>query len=196
MWKGIREANEWYLGESFLLPKHTFDNPTRLSETSLRAYWKHWYNLSQSGQPFTFKRTGAHDVDARSDSGEPQGELPKEDMSEEETKGRSSGKEEEEEEAKGRSSGKGEEEEETKGKSSGEEEEEEVDGLPGKSDAEDGNKHPDSHGALTPDQCHSFGQKIIFLRTLASSDNAGYKDIISILAQMEVSPNLLLVASG
>ena len=168
MWKGIREANEWYLGESFLLPKHTFDNPTRLSETSLRAYWKHWYNLSQSGQPFTFKRTGAHDVDARSDSGEPQGELPKEDMSEEETKGRSSG----------------------------EEEEEEVDGLPGKSDAEDGNKHPDSHGALTPDQCHSFGQKIIFLRTLASSDNAGYKDIISILAQMEVSPNLLLVASG
>ena len=182
MWKGIREANEWYLGESFLLPKHTFDNPTQLSETSLRAYWKYWYNLSQSGQPFTFKRTGAHDVDARSDSGEPQGKLPKEDMSEEETKGRSSGKEEEEEEAKGRSSG--------------EEEEEEVDGLPGKSDAEDGNKHPDSHGALTPDQCHSFGQKIIFLRTLASSNNAGYKDIISILAQMEVSPNLLLVASG
>lgn len=165
MWKGIREANEWYLGESFLLPKHTFDNPTWLSEVSLRAYWRHWYNLSQSGQPFTFKRTGAHDVDGHSDSGESQGELPKEDMFEEETKG----------------------------KRSEEEEEEEGNGQPGKSDTEDGDKHSDLDEALTPDQCHSFGQKIKFLSSLASSNSTGHQDIINILAQMEVSSDQLSI---
>lgn len=60
-WKGIREANEWFIDETFLLSLRTFDNPTRLTEHNLRAYWKHWYNLSQSGKPFTFKRTGARD---------------------------------------------------------------------------------------------------------------------------------------
>jgi len=165
MWKGIKEANEWYLEESFLLPKHTFDNPTRLAEGSLRAYWKHWYSLSQSGKPFAFKRTGAYDANAYSDSGEPQGELPKEDMSEEETKG----------------------------KRSEEEEEEEVDGEPGKCDTEDGDKHSDSDEALTPDQCHSFGQKIKFLSSLASSNGTAYQDIINILAQMEVNSDLLFI---
>lgn len=62
-WKNIKEQNTWYISDTFLIAGRTFENPTRLSETDLRKYWRHWYKLSQSGQSFTFKRTGIPNSD-------------------------------------------------------------------------------------------------------------------------------------
>jgi hypothetical protein len=163
MWKAIRKKNRWYIRDSFLLPKRTFDNPTRLSESDLRAYWKHWYDLSQAGRPFTFKRAGAYDATICSDSDEPQEGGPKENTSEEE-------------------------EQPTRDREPQEEEEEEVEGQPGEAGAEDEDGHSGSGGkVLTPDQCTSFGEKIIFLRSLVHSDGKAYRDIVNIVAQMRVS---------
>lgn len=153
MWKGIREANEWYINKPFLLPSRTFDNPTRLSESDLRAYWKHWYNSFQSGKPFTFKRTGARDAGAHNSSDEPKEKDLPEDISEEGEKKTLGGRKPEEEEDEDKDSDRGEE-------------------------------------VLTPDQCHSEGEKIRFLRSLvhANGDNGKeYQEIIDILAQMRVS---------
>ena len=74
MWKDIQEVNGWYISETFLIHGQTLSNPTWLSEKNLRAYWKHWYDLAQSGKPFTFKRVGAHDSDAHGDSDDPEEE--------------------------------------------------------------------------------------------------------------------------
>ena len=41
-WKSIKENNSWYISKTFLLNKQTFENPTRLQENHLHAYWKHW----------------------------------------------------------------------------------------------------------------------------------------------------------
>jgi hypothetical protein len=57
-WSSIKESTRWYIRKKFLLPNHSLNNPVRISESTLRAYWNHWYNLAQSGQPFTFKRVG------------------------------------------------------------------------------------------------------------------------------------------
>jgi hypothetical protein len=168
MWKAIQRKNRWYIRDSFLLPKCTFDNPTRLSESILRAYWKHWYNLSQAGTPFTFKRTGAYDSAVCSDSDEPQEGRPMEKISEEE-------------------------EQPTRDRKP-QEEEEEVEGQPGEASAEDEDDHSGSGGkVLTPDQCTSFGEKIIFLRSLVHSDGKAYRDIINIVAQMRVSFNCAVI---
>lgn len=55
-WKGIAKKNQWYISEQFLLPGKTLDNPSRLAEATLRAYWKHWFDLACSGVILTFKR--------------------------------------------------------------------------------------------------------------------------------------------
>lgn len=60
-WSNIRESASWYIHEKFLLPEHPLNNPTRISEDALRAYWSHWHELAQSGQPFGFKRVGLPD---------------------------------------------------------------------------------------------------------------------------------------
>jgi hypothetical protein len=60
-WSNIRESTSWYIHENFLLPKYPLNNPTRMSEDALRAYWSHWYKLAQSGQQFGFKRVGLPD---------------------------------------------------------------------------------------------------------------------------------------
>ena len=70
------EADEWYIGKTFLLPEHTLNNPTQLPEGNLRAYWKYSYDLFQSGKSFTFKKISTHDANAYSNS-----DKPKEDMS-------------------------------------------------------------------------------------------------------------------
>ena len=57
-WSSIKESTRWYIRKRFLLPNHSLNNPVRISESTLRAYWDHWYNLAQSDQPFTFKRVG------------------------------------------------------------------------------------------------------------------------------------------
>ena len=60
-WSNIRESTSWYIHEKFLLPKYPLNNPTRMSEDALRAYWSHWYKHAQSGQLFGFKRVGLPD---------------------------------------------------------------------------------------------------------------------------------------
>ena len=56
-WKSIAKHPEWYISRNFLLPRKPFENPTRLPYANLRAYWEHWFDLSLSGDVFTFKRT-------------------------------------------------------------------------------------------------------------------------------------------
>lgn len=34
----------------------TLYNPNRISEAVVKAYWAHWYDLAQEGQPFCFTR--------------------------------------------------------------------------------------------------------------------------------------------
>ena len=58
-WKGIKVAPEQYISKKFLLSGQTLENPTRLLEHNVRAYWNHWYQLAQSGHPFAFKRVAA-----------------------------------------------------------------------------------------------------------------------------------------
>jgi hypothetical protein len=76
-WKSITKHTEWYISETFLLPGKPFENPTRLGESHLRAYWNHWLKLSRSGNHFTFKHTtppiGETGSDPESNSGKKAG---------------------------------------------------------------------------------------------------------------------------
>ena len=60
-WSNIGESNSWYIEEKFLVSKVPLNNPTRIPEDAIRAYWSLWYGLAQSGQPFGFKRVGIPD---------------------------------------------------------------------------------------------------------------------------------------
>jgi hypothetical protein len=207
-WKGIREANEWFIDETFLLSLRTFDNPTRLTEHNLRAYWKHWYNLSQSGKPFTFKRTGARDPSSHTNNNEPNEEnLPKEDMATKQRKGPTKDRvpeedkvekmisqaDESDDEKVESQAGESDADDEEKADNQSEEGEDEVQekvvDQPGKSDAEDEDKHSDpGKKPLTPDQCHSEKKKKAFLRSLVHTNGEAYQDVLDVLAQMRVSP--------
>ena len=59
MWKNIEAQNKWLIKKAFLLHGRSFKNPTCLIESDLRAYWEHWFKLSESGKPFAFKRVDA-----------------------------------------------------------------------------------------------------------------------------------------
>ena len=196
MWKDIQEVNGWYISETFLIHGRTLSNPTRLSEKNLRAYWKHWYDLAQSGKPFTFKRVGAHDSDAHGDSDDPEeegdeqvdnrskegddGEVAKEDDLEDEEKVDDQPGEDDNS-GVGSQSGK-------KNAKDGESEDSGVDSQSEKKDIqdEDADSHPGKK-LLTPDQCHSEGEKVAFLHSLVSTNGEEYQNIINIVAQMRVS---------
>ena len=80
-WGEIGKNNGWYIDEKFLVPKQNLGNPARTPEVALRAYWKHWYDLQENGQPFAFKRVGnmsADDSDGSDKSEEVGGEKGKE----------------------------------------------------------------------------------------------------------------------
>ena len=165
MWKGITDSNSWYISKEFRLRGEVFGNPTRLPESVLRAFWRHWYKLSQSGKPFTFKRTSARDEDAGNTSDKFTDEdLPKPDMPEEE--------------------------EETTKKSGSEEEEDKDQGNQPEKDA--GKSSDLDEELLTPDGCYSNEQKITFLHSLGGTSDRVYQAIIDILAQMAVSSHLIV----
>lgn len=68
-WLDIKAHNSYYLHQSFLLGQD-LSNPTRMSDWSVRAYWKHWYKLEQSGKPLSFKRVGQYREDEDTSGGE------------------------------------------------------------------------------------------------------------------------------
>jgi hypothetical protein len=158
-WQNIKQQNDWYISSTFLLPNRVIENPTRLGESDLRAYWKLWYRLSQSGQNFTFKRVGSPGSKADSNPGsDGEGENEVKEKSEPEG-GRSK--------EPGSASDPG-----SKGEQGGSQ----VNDQP----------EDTAEGGVTPDQCHSDGAQISFLRTL-NPDYQEYQVVIDLLAQMRVS---------
>ena len=169
MWKGITESNSWYISKEFCLYREVFGNPTCLPESTVRAFWRHWYKMAQSGNPFTFKRTSACDEDATGTSNKSTNEdFPKPDTSEAEK--------------------------ETTKKSSSEEEEDKNQGnQPEDDDEEDKGKSSDlGEELLTPDRCYSEEQKITFLCSLGGTSDGVYQGIIDIVVQMGVSSHLIV----
>ena len=67
-WAGLVQNNEWYIDEKLLIFNRKLRDPSRMAETDVRAYWKHWYNLAQSGKHFMFKRVGDYKPDEGGDS--------------------------------------------------------------------------------------------------------------------------------
>ena len=173
-WKDIENDNEWYISKTFLLHGKTFKNPTRLSEVVMRAYWKHWFQESQSGNQFTFRRVGAHDEKSRETTElfvpetppVPEPSDPEEDELEEKKKGEPDVEEPDENE--GKAKGKGRDEGEGEEGDEGEEEEE-----------------PPAAN-LTPNQCGTDEEKISFLQSLLVH-NQKYQAIVNCLARMRVS---------
>ena len=106
MWKGITDSNSWYISKEFRLPREVFGNPTCLPESVLRAFWRHWYKLAQSGKPFTFKRTSVREEDATGSDKSTDEDLPKQDRSEDEKETtKESSSEEEEDKHQGNEGG-------------------------------------------------------------------------------------------
>ena len=159
-WKSIKAQNTWYISKTFLLSRRTFDNPTRLAESDLRAYWEHWFNQSESGHEFTFRRVGApirnNDLESGSES--------------------SNQDEDENEDKEDKSKGKG---------KNREDEEEEVDKSGRKGGGGESDDGEESIG-VTPDQCHTDEEKFTFLRSLLPRKKE-YQAVVDILAQMKVS---------
>jgi hypothetical protein len=156
-WKSVTKHPEWYIGRAFLLPKKSFDNPSRLGETTLRAYWEHWFDLSSSGEEFTFKRTspphGAAGGDRNSDS---------------ETRKKAGTNSEDSDSESEKKTGK-------------------EDSIQGESDSEqekDSQSQEDQDGP-TPDQCHTDQEKIDFLHSLCQWSN-DYQVVVGAIAKMKV----------
>ena len=100
-WKNIKAQNTWYISKTFLLNRRTFDNPTRLSESDLRAYWEHWFKRSQSGDEFTFKRVVAYGGKGNSQSDSETSNQQEEKKSQKKSESKEEeGEEEEEDEGK------------------------------------------------------------------------------------------------
>jgi hypothetical protein len=152
------------MSEKFLLPRRAIGNPTRLQESVIKAYWKHWYSLCQAGQPFTFKTV------APASSGPSQPENCDQ-AKEDEPENGDQAKEDESEDSGLETSDLGQD----KGgsSSSGVDEDEDSARLVKK--------------VSSPDQCHTDGEKIGFLRSLVGTDGKVYQAIVSIVVQMRVS---------
>lgn len=86
-WKSIKAANAWYIKEKFLADGHTLENPARLSESALRAYWQLWYDLAKKGQHFAFQRVGTP-ADTSGGPSKPDSAGSEEEPSEDEDKAR------------------------------------------------------------------------------------------------------------
>jgi hypothetical protein len=80
MWSEVIKCPEWYTDERFLLTDTKFFNPDRISEIDVKAYWRHWYDLQKSGQPFTFKRVGMYKSEDGSEEEEEDEQQPGMDM--------------------------------------------------------------------------------------------------------------------
>ena len=156
----------------FLLDRRTLENPTRLSEADLRAYWEHWFKQSESGHEFIFKRVSAPSGDVSSGDTEP-GNQPSAEPEERGEKQEEEVEDEEEEEV--------EDEEKDKGTDGGDDDEEE-DGK-GK---DNGGESDENHVCVAPDQCQTDEEKFTFLCSLLPRKKE-YQAIVEILAQMKVS---------
>ena len=62
-WGDIEVEPSWYLEDSFLLHGHKLGDPSRMHLADIKAYWEHWYQLEQSGNPLTFRRVGRRNPD-------------------------------------------------------------------------------------------------------------------------------------
>ena len=77
-WKSVAQHTEWYISEAFLLPGKPFENPTRLGEATLCAYWNHWFRLSGSSSgEFTFKEIRPPGGEAGNNGDSDDGREPK-----------------------------------------------------------------------------------------------------------------------
>ena len=170
-WINIKKQNSWYISKTFLLNRRTLDNPTRLSETDLRAYWEHWLKRSESGHEFIFKRVSTPSGDVSSGDIEPgnrsSAEPEKENEKQEEDVEEEEEEEEEEEKDKGTDDDDDGKEEEDKGK-------------------DNGGEGDEDHVCVAPDQCQTDEEKFTFLRSLLPRKKE-YQAIVEILAQMKVS---------
>jgi hypothetical protein len=167
-WTEIKDSNDWYIDAAFLVPGKTFGNPTLSIKRTIQAYWSHWYNLSQSNQPFTFKRTypphtsssDEQESDKRAnkrapteDGDEDSKRVPTEDGDEGSKRVPTS-------------------DEDEGGKRVPTDEE------------QDENKIEEA----TPARCCSDEEKVGFLRALADPSDRPYLSVIATLAPMKVSP--------
>ena len=213
-WKDIKASPEQYISKKFLLNNQVLENPTRLHDHVIKAYWKHWHTLAQSGHPFTFKTTAA----ASTNASEPRGNS-----SSDGDKGRNLGKGENTMEVPTQNKDKYSDLDEGKQSvpdeaedsgldpssssssdsslDSGLDKDEEKGSGPdeaggfglGKDSAKDLNlgqskKSSGIGGKLTvPEECRTDEDKITFLRSLAGASGQPYQTIVSAVAQTSVS---------
>ena len=181
-WRDIQAAPRQYISSKFLLSGHTFQNPTRLPERSVKAYWNHWYTLAQSGQQFTFKTAATVGSDPRKQGGTSKEDAPGESQ-EEVAKGTerqpqdSDGTDEDE----GLDTAKDNASCVDKDMAPGLEEDSGLDSSDEKGSGS-GDEKP-----LIPNQCHTDAEKVAFLHSLVSTDGNIYQVVISTVAQMRVS---------
>ena len=171
-WKNIAKNTEWFIGRPFLIPGKALENPTRLAEATLRAYWEHWFELSQSGQEFTFKRVSP-----------PRGETG-EDMEDNEGDG-ARYKDSEQEDGEHPSEDGGEDKQSEDQVQSEHPNEDDADDKQSEDQAQD-SPRTQTVAEVTPNQCHTDEEKMDFLRSLCLwSDD--FQAVIGAVAQMVVS---------
>ena len=83
-WTDVTKQNEWYVDKVFLIPGTILGSPARIPEADVQAYWIHWYNLSKSGNTFTFRKT-TPPKEKGDGAGEGETELEEDVLAEEET---------------------------------------------------------------------------------------------------------------
>jgi hypothetical protein len=162
-WKSIKAANTWYIKEKFLIRHHTLENPARLSESALRAYWKLWYDLAKGGHPFAFQRVGTP-ADTSGGPSKPDAAGSQEEPSNDEGQDKARGKKRKQIPPS-----------DTTGVST---------------DSESGTD-PEKE-LSSPKACTSDAEKLTFLRGLASSSGKEYQSTVALVAQMGVSACFIL----
>ena len=161
-WKSIKAANTWYIKEKFLIHHYTLENPARLSESALRAYWKLWYDLAKGGHPFTFQRVGT----PADTSGGPSKPPSKSDAA---------GSQEEPSNDEGQ--------DKARGKKHKQISPSDTTGV--STDSESGTD-PEKE-LLSPKACTTDAEKLTFLWELAGSSDKDYQATVALVAQMGVS---------
>ena len=159
-WTKIKESNEWYISEDFLLPGRVFFDPGRMLEADLDRYWTHWYKKAKEGPGFTFKTAEPPRMKVNDGGGE------------------------------GQPDDQGNPKEQSKAKVGGGKGKERATGDHGDSSEEESTSvesdKAQSPGVLTPDQCASDGDKLSFLRALCVEE-VDYQFLINLVAQFRVS---------
>lgn len=180
-WTLVKEMNEWYINEDFLLPGKTFIDPSRIAEADLHAYWAHLYKLSEAGQSFTFKATKPPKIGEKvapmEDHRHEEENRPEEDHGPED--------EDQPEEESQPKKGKSKKGKSKKGKSKKASAPEEEGNGSGRKMREGVPEESEENPEL-PSQCLSDEKKLPFLRSLCP-DEEDYQAVVSLVAQMRVS---------